>query len=179
VEPRDLGDGVRLHLLSLRDAEELFALTDENRDRLRPWFPWVDATPALKQTREFIHAAADERERGAGLQCGIREHGALAGVIGLHRCDSVRRCAELGYWLGAAYEGRGLVSRAAAALCDHAFDKLGLHRLEIRCAPKNERSCAVAARLGFVEDGTLREAEVVNGEWRDNVVYSLLAHERR
>ena len=52
-----------------------------------------------------------------------------------------------------------------------------LHRIEIHCAPENHRSRAIPERLGFREEATLRETELVCGRWLDSVVYGLLAEE--
>jgi ribosomal-protein-serine acetyltransferase len=87
------------------------------------------------------------------------------------------RSAEVGYWLDAGFEGRGLVTRAVTAVLDHAFGPLGLHRVELRTNPTNKRSRSVAQRLGFTQEGVLREVAAFPNERRDDVVYGLLARE--
>jgi ribosomal-protein-serine acetyltransferase len=89
--------------------------------------------------------------------------------------DRVARNAIIGYWLAEEYEGRGLITRAVRALIDHAFGEWQLHRVEIRAAAENVRSRAVPERLGFTQEGVLREAELVGGEYQDLVVYGLVA----
>jgi hypothetical protein len=59
----------------------------------------------------------------------------------------------VGYWLGEQYQGKGLVTAACRALVEHAFFELGLNRAVILCATENEKSCAVAERLGFRREG--------------------------
>lgn len=76
-----------------------------------------------------------------------------------------------------AHEGRGLITRALTALIGHAFGPLKLHRVVLRIDADNERSRAVARRLGFSEEGRQRQAIFVGGRWRDDVQYSLLADE--
>jgi len=85
--------------------------------------------------------------------------------------------AEVGYWLDAGLEGRGLVTRAVTAVLDHAFGPLGLHRVELQTTTDNTRSRRVAERLGFTQEGVLREAAAFPGERRDVVVHGLLARE--
>jgi ribosomal-protein-serine acetyltransferase len=67
------------------------------------------------------------------------------------------------------------MTRAVKALIDHAFGELGLHRVEIRAAAENRRSRAIPERLGFEQEGILREAERVGERYQDLVVYGLLA----
>jgi ribosomal-protein-serine acetyltransferase len=57
----------------------------------------------------------------------------------------------------------------------HLFEERRLHRVEIRCATGNTRSCAIPARLGFTREGLMREAVWVNVRWVDLVVWGMLA----
>ena len=77
----------------------------------------------------------------------------------------------------AFFEGRGLVTRAVTAILDHAFGPLGLHRVGLQAVADNDRSRRVAERLGFTQDGVLREYAAFPDERRDLVVYSMLARE--
>jgi ribosomal-protein-serine acetyltransferase len=170
----DLGDGVEIRILEPDDAEEIFSLVDADRERLRAWMPWVDGSTSPADPRAFI-----EGERASeGLDAlGIYVDGSYAGGIGL-RPDVQQGDAELGYWIGSAHEGRGFVTRACRALVDHAFDELGLHRVTIRVAPGNARSRAIPERLGFTEEGLMREAGRTGLGYQDLVVYGLLDRER-
>ena len=100
----------------------------------------------------------------------------LVGSVGL-RIDRYSRSGELGYWVDGAHEGRGLVSRAVAAVLDQAFGPLGLDRVSLHTDVANQRSRALARRLGFVEEGTLRQGLAFPAERRDAVAYSLLSAE--
>ena len=172
-----LGDGVTLRLLEECDAEALFALIDANRARLRQWLPWVDNEQSPDTTRRFLRSAQRQLEDNRGGQYVIVEHGQLAGVLGQHPIDWANRTANVGYWLGAAYEGCGLMTRACRALVTYAFREQGLHRVEIRAAPANRRSRAIPERLGFRQEGILRDAEWLYDHYVDLVVYGMLADE--
>jgi ribosomal-protein-serine acetyltransferase len=78
---------------------------------------------------------------------------------------------SLGYWLGKKYEGQGIMTQAVDAFTQYAFDKMGLHRVEIRCAEKNKKSRAVPEKLGFQLEGTLKESERLAGGYVNQVVY--------
>ena len=169
----DLGEGAEVRLLEPGDAEKVFELVDAERERLREWMPWVDATLGPADTREFI-----EHDRAAeDLDAlGIYLDGSYVGGIGL-RVDAMHRDAEIGYWIASAHEGRGLVTRACDELIDYAFTELGLHRVTIRVAPSNARSRAIPERLGFTEEALLREAGRTALGYHDLVVYGLLEDE--
>jgi ribosomal-protein-serine acetyltransferase len=99
--------------------------------------------------------------------------------VGLEPLDWTHRSTSVGYWLGERYQGRGLMTRAVAAVVEHAVSVWQLNRIEIRAAVGNARSRAIPQRLGFRAEGTLREAERVGDRYLDTVVYSLLASEWR
>lgn len=177
--PLSAGDDVELHLLHESQAGELFGLVDGNRAYLREWLPWLDQNTEVEHTRAFIRAARKQRDDRNGFTCGIRWRGALVGVVGLHGIDWANRKTGIGYWVAQSHQGRGLVTRACAALLPYLFEELGLNCVEIGCAPENARSNAIPERLGFTKEGVLRQREWLYDHFVDHVVYSLLASEWR
>lgn len=170
----DLGDGVRIRTLDPGDAEALFAVVEANRERLRPWMPWEDATRSPDDVRDFI-----ERARASSSDAeanGIWVDGELAGTVGM-RIDLLANSAEIGYWIDGNHEGRGIVTRGCRRLIDEAFGAFGLHRVSLHAATTNLRSQAVAERLGMTREAVLREAERSPEGYHDLVVYSILEHE--
>ena len=163
----------------LEDISELYAAIDTNRGYLREWLPWVTPEYNLEDARRFVADRLVEHQRRTALMCVIRYRGEIAGAIGLHTIDAVNRATSIGYWLDEAHRGRGIMTHACRALVRAAFREYGLHRVEIRCATGNERSCAIPHRLGFVEDGILRQAEFLWDRWVDLRVFSALEHEWR
>lgn len=168
--------GCRLRLLGEGDAEELHRLIEANRDRLARWFAWGEGQ-TFEDTRAFLRATEAQLERNDGFQAAIECEGAIAGVIGFPFVDWRLRLTRIGYWLDRGHEGRGTMTAAVRALADHALSAWELNRVEIRAAAENRRSRAIPERLGFREEGTLRQAELVGGRRLDSVVYSLLAGE--
>jgi ribosomal-protein-serine acetyltransferase len=169
--------GPSLRPLGVDDADELHALVDANRAHLLPWMPWAGQERA--GTVEFLDAAVVQAATGDGAQYAILDGGRIAGTVGFHRVDWRNAAGSIGYWLAADAQGRGLMTRAVAACLDHAFDAWDLHRIEIRAAPDNARSRAVPERLGFVQEGILREAERHADRFGDLVVYAMLAADWR
>ena len=172
-------DEIELRLLELQHAEAMHRLTEANRAYLRRWLPWAETETTLQQTEAFIRRSLQQFAEGNGFQAGIWYRQELAGAIGLHYVDRRNRRTEIGYWLAEHLQGRGIVTRACRAVIDHAFGPLGLHRVEIRCAAGNLRSRAIPRRLGFREEGMLRQWVWVDGRFHDMVVYGLLASEWR
>ena len=163
--------------LELGDADELFALTDGNRAYLRQWLPWLDSIRRVEDTRAFIRATQAQVSQNNGAQLAIKVQGSIVGVVGHHQIDWRNRLTSLGYWVGEAYQGRGLVSAACRALIAHAFDDARLNRVEIRCAVGNVKSRAIPQRLGFRQEGLLRDAEWLYDHFVDHVIYAMLVSE--
>ena len=100
------------------------------------------------------------------------------GLADYARVDQVARSAELGLTIGEPDAwSRGYGTEAATLLIRFVFERLNLRRVEIRTWDGNERVLRLAARLGFVEEGRLRQAQVVLGAYRDTVVLGLLRDE--
>jgi ribosomal-protein-serine acetyltransferase len=173
----EIADHVELRLLQLHHAGEIFSVVDQNRDSLRQWLPWVDRTHGPDDTRSFIEKSLNEFASGTGLALGIWCGGQFAGTVGCHPFDLANRRAEIGYWIARQWQGRGMVTAACRAVIDHLFQDLGMHRIEIRADPANDKSRRIPERLGFVQEGVAREAQYRNGSWHDLVVYSLLRDE--
>jgi len=170
----DLGDGIELRSWSLEDAPEIFAIVDANRDHLRAWFPWVDRTAGPVQIAEFIETSRRREDAREGN--GIYVNGTLVGSAGLSWATEEMQ-GEIGYWLVADAQGQGLVTRAVRALTTYGFEEVGLHRMTIEAAVENTRSRAVAERLGFVQEGVLREGGNTGLGRVDLVMYGLIVHE--
>jgi ribosomal-protein-serine acetyltransferase len=167
-------DSIELRQIAREDAEELTRLIDRNRPYLREWLPWLDNSTSIIDTVRFIGRSIEQAEDNNGLTLGIVCDGGLAGVIGQHYVDSLNRRTEIGYWIDFEHQGRGIVTRSTACLTDYAFREQDCNRVMLHCAVGNLKSRAVAERLGFVQEGILREAEWLYDHYVDLVVYSML-----
>ena len=130
-------------------------------------------------------SATSSAKRGRSTQenrspsSGIWMDGELAGCIGCHVVDYENRNCSIGYWLDAARQGQGIMTRCCTVLLDYLFGELQVHRVEIRAATGNVRSCAIPERLGFTREGIAREAQWVGERWLDMVIWSMLEAEWR
>lgn len=168
---------VELRIFEEWDAKELFQLIERNREYLRQWLPWVDYETSIDDSWSFVKRSLQRYMDNEGFALGVRYQDRLAGVISYHTIDWPNRQVEIGYWLGAEFQGRGLMTRACSALIDYAFHKLMLNRVAILCATGNARSRAIPERLGFKQEGLRREGEWLYDHFVDLIVYSMLARE--
>ena len=166
-----------LRLLEPAHAAAVYALVDHNRAHLGRWLSWVARQQSIADTQAHIRQCLLRFANNGCPLCGIWHQGHLVGAIDLLGIGAHSRGAEIGYWLDAAAQGRGLVSVACRVLVNHTFAVLGAHRVEIRAEPANSRSRAVAERAGFREEGTLRQVVNMGDHFADRVVYALLRDE--
>lgn len=167
-------EGIELRVLEERHAAAVFSTVNRERAHLRQWLPWVDATLTEDDSLAFIRASLEQFASNHGFAAGIWTRGGIIGVIGTHQINWTNRSTEIGYWLAQDFQGKGIITGACRALIAHLFAELDLHRVQIRCATGNAKSCAIARRLGFVHEGTVREAEIVNGQYFDLHIFGML-----
>lgn len=167
-------NGIELRLLEERHAAEVFATVNQERAHLRQWLPWVESTQTPDDSLSFIRASLEQFASNNGFAAGIWTGEKLVGVIGTHKINWMNRSVELGYWITQEHQGKGIVSDACRLVITHMFRQMDLHRVQIRCATGNTKSCAIPRRLGFVHEGTVREAEIVNGTYFDLHIFGML-----
>jgi RimJ/RimL family protein N-acetyltransferase len=117
---------------------------------------------------------------GTWLNLAITCHreGAVVGALGL-RFELEHDRAELGYWIGKPYWGRGYATEAARALLQYGFDKLGLHRIYARHFTRNPASGKVLYKIGMTHEGHRRQHEKKWGIYEDEELYGMLKDDPR
>ncbi|HEX9068884.1 MAG TPA: GNAT family protein [Ktedonobacterales bacterium] len=170
-------DEIELRLNEPRFAHEINALTNRNIAHLRPWMPWADHEQTLDDTLRYLEVSMRSLIEGTGLPTNLWYQGQLAGSIGYPRMSWEKRFAEIGYWLDKDLQGRGIITRAARALTTYAITELGLNKVEIHAAAGNTASRAVPERLGFTQEGVIRQSVWLNGQAHDLVIYGMIAGE--
>ncbi|WP_308807154.1 MULTISPECIES: GNAT family protein [unclassified Actinomyces] len=150
--------------------------------RLTPWEATLPpgSPDVLGSFREYARTQNRLARRGEAMPFVLEVDGALAGQVSV---SSIRwgalECANVGYWIGAPWEGRGVMTLAVAMVLDHLLGpQVGLHRVEIDVRPENARSLAVCRRLGLREEGVQRGLMYINGAWEDHVVFAVVAEDR-
>lgn len=168
---------IELKLLEQRDAEAFFHVVDRNRDHLRKWLPWVDKMLFVSDYYPVIDMWLRQFIERDGFQTAILYRGEIVGMAGFHGMDRNNHKCSIGYWLSKKHQGKGIMTTAVRALLVHAFEVEQLNRVEIRAAVPNRRSRAIPERLGFKEEGVIRNAEYLYDHYLDHVVYGQLKSE--
>jgi ribosomal-protein-serine acetyltransferase len=170
-------EDLELRMISAEDAPAAFEMINHNREHLRPWLHWVDATVSMEDMQEVIAHWEARNDSGTALELGIFYLGRYIGKISLFDISQSVKKAEIGYWLAADQQGKGIMTDCVTALVDYAFETLELNRVCIYCAVENEKSRAVPVRLGFTQEGILREEQCLYGVYHDLAVYGMLRRE--
>lgn len=173
----EVDEEIILRHIQIEDAKELFRLTEDSREQLREWLPWVDATKTEENSLTFIKITLDSYEAKKTLNCGIFFKGELAGMVGFNSIDWSNQIAYIGYWLANDFQGNGIMTRAVQGLMSYAFEELELNRIDIRAATGNMKSRAIPERLGFKEEGMIRQGEWLYDHFVDHVIYGMLKAE--
>jgi ribosomal-protein-serine acetyltransferase len=173
-----LAEGAELRPLEPWQAGQFAGYVERARGHLAPWLPWATTITDVATAGAFLQRYADTTAHDGGRIYGIWLDDVLVGGALFRIFDVQSGTCELGVWLTPDAGGRGLVTMAARALIEWAVDTRGVARVEWHVEPTNERSIAVARRLGMTREGVLRQAFELNGVRRDMEIWSLLAAER-
>ncbi|MDZ7816844.1 MAG: GNAT family protein [Planctomycetota bacterium] len=135
-----------------------------------------------EQTRSFIENAmfSAEREPRSDYLLAIQLiDGDVIGTCGLnvHKEPVNAHKASIGYVLASQFWNRGYATESCNALCEFAFKGLQLHKVFSKVEPDNQASIKVLEKLGFRREGLLRHDAIVRGEWRNYLLYAVLADE--
>jgi len=130
---------------------------------------------------DWINAGQRGHATGGHRSFAIAERAShvLIGYAGLHDIDAEHRQAEISFWIGGAFEGRGYVTEAARRLIDFAFADLALNRICAFHMVRNAGSQRVLEKLGFAREGYLRERVRKWERYEDVLAWSLLRSDRR
>ena len=171
---RIISQDIKICLTIPQFADEIFNLIDSNRSFLKNWLPWLDSTKSSLDTKAFIEAQLLNFAKGEALHVTAFYQDKIAGVLGFNNIDKTNRVGHIGYWLGENFNGKGIMTKCVSELITIGKDYFGLNRFEMRCAVENKKSRAIPERLGFVNEGIIRQAENVYGKYLDHVVYGLI-----
>jgi [ribosomal protein S5]-alanine N-acetyltransferase len=166
-----------IRLIGIEDATPLAGLLALNRDFLARWEPIrPDEYFTADGQREAIEQALAQYEAGTIVPYVIVEQGQRVGRVTLSNVvrGAFQSC-NLGYWVGADHNGRGIATAAVRDIMAVAFRELGLHRIEAGTLRDNVRSQRVLERNGFARFGLAPGYLKIAGRWQDHAMYQGLS----
>ncbi len=170
---------IELRQLEATDAIDIFEAIDNQREYLGKWLPFVIFTKTVSDSEAFVNSVVNAPRERFELQFTIRKQDQFIGLIGFKDTDRTNKKTEIGYWLSEKYQKRGIITKSVEKLCDFAFNKLDLNRVQIKCAVGNQRSKNVPKRLGFKFEGIERQGELLTGNiFTDLEIYSKLKSDK-
>lgn len=173
--PTLCGALVTLRELRPGDAPSLLAcMASEEVSR------FISPPPATVEGFErFIAWAHRERAAGRYICYAVVPHGAesAVGVFQLRSLEPEFGMCEWGFALAVEYWGTGIFAEGSELLIDFAFEVVGSHRMEARAALKNSRGNGALRKIGAVQEGILRRSFLKNGEYLDQVLWTILREE--
>jgi len=160
------------------DFAEWADIRDRSRAHLEPWEPnWPQDVHSKSDWARRLKAWHSGWRKGRAHVFLIRrlQDNRLVGGVSL---TNVRgwpaQAANIGYWIGEAYEGQGYMQEAVGTVCAWAFQVLGLWRIEAGTLPNNERSQRVLAKVGFEREGYARDYLEIAGKREDHILFALV-----
>ena len=177
LEPID-AERVRVRLLARSDLPALHEVNgDDAVTRLLPYATWTSPADA----DAWFERMAKIQATGLAVQLVVADKASdrAIGTALLFRLEEGSARAELGYVLGRAHWGKGVMREALVGLIGTCFGPMALRRLEAEVDPRNPASSGLLLRLGFRHEGLLRERWVTRGQPKDVGIYGLLQREWR
>jgi ribosomal-protein-serine acetyltransferase len=172
-----IGAEEELRILEVRHAAVFLQYVRENREYLGRWLGWAKSIDTLEAAESFLKRGVTRFAENGLPWVSIWSQGRMAGGILFFPLDAMTQSTDIGYWLADWAGGRGLASRAVSAMVDYAFKEVGVKRIGLLAEVGNERSAALARRLGFTFEGLRRDGWVSDGQPVDMSSFSLLARE--
>lgn len=164
-------DSISLAPIHRKEAPTLAQLANNKKiwDNMRDYMPYPYA---LNDAYTFLEQIA---ENPSLTVLGIKLNGKLCGVIGLNRqTDIYRHSAEVGYWIGEEYWGKGIATVALGLISYYAFNELRLERIYSSVFEYNPASMRVLEKNGFLKEGTGIRSALKNGKLWNEHRYALL-----
>jgi RimJ/RimL family protein N-acetyltransferase len=167
-------DGCEVRSWQTEDAADL-ARQANNR---KIWLNLRDSFPhpyTPENAQQFLAGMVAQSPELA--YCIAADDRAIGGIGLKPACDVERFSAEIGYWLGEEFWGRGIATAAVCAVTRHAFDSLGLNRVFALPYARNEPSCCLLRKAGYVCEGRLRASAFKNGQFEDQFMFAAVRPE--
>jgi len=130
----------------------------------------------LEATKEQMTWFAELERNGKGIWWAVcnKEDGTFLGAGGLNDLSQQHKKAEVGFWLLPEHWGKGILTEAMPLIFNHAFESMGLHRIEGFVESENTLCKKAMDKLQFTLEGSMRDCEIKNGEFISLDIYTKL-----
>jgi RimJ/RimL family protein N-acetyltransferase len=170
------GKKIVLRPVHRSDAASIYA---NAKDREIGQFTHIPHPYRIQNAYDFIRGVRRWERRKQVVLLGIeaKETGQVIGIINIFHIDRKNRHAEVGYWLGKKYWGRGIMAEALNLMLEHAFRKMKLVRVSAKVFHPNIASARLLEKLGFKLEARLRKISFHRRQWYDDLCYGILKEE--
>ncbi len=173
-------EDITLRKIVPSDLDSLFEIYSNEKLFLQsPYMLKKNKDTVANMIGHFVRDFNKKKDIKLGI-CQNSEPDGVAGVFEIFDYSRACNMVTIGYRLNDKYWGRGLATKAVAAVCDYLFDEIGISRIQAFVMPANTKSLAVLERNNFVNEGTIRQGYVWKGHGVvDLTVFSMLKTDRR
>ncbi len=157
-----------LRKLKIKDKQALVKLLNNKKiwNNLRDHLPYPYSE---RDAESFIESTEKDKHQHVFA---IEYNGSFCGVIGLTlQKDVYRRSAEIGYWIGEPFWGKGIATKSIQWITRYGFENLKLLRIYACVFESNPASMKVLEKNGYINEGILKKAVIKNGKIQDEYRY--------
>jgi len=161
----------------LDQTDELYRLIADNRSHLDKHISFTQNKDTRHKVKIFLREIANFNIGGQKFNLLIHYDQQIIGLIGFHKIDRLHARAEIGYWIGEHFQGKGIMQDVIPKFLQYGFEALAVNKVELLTLTKHERNIRLVEKLGFKKEGILREHYFMHDSFRDAILYSMLKSE--
>lgn len=177
-QPRIITQRLLLRLAQKEDVTNILKYYTDNKAYLTPFYPaWYESFFTAKYWQSEVEVALKEFIQGQSLRLLIfsQNESTIIGIINFRNfIRGVAQFCTVGYSLAEKEQGKGYMTEALQASIDYVFEELKMHRIMANYMPHNQSSGNLLKRLGFVVEGYARDYLLINNQWQDHILTSLI-----
>lgn len=169
-----------LHPPCIDDVSELFQLmSDEKLTRFLTWEPHA----SMDTTKVVVQSLIESTQNDKGYHWCVWLDDKIIGLVSLIdvrrkiRTWTIYR-AELSYWIGTEFQGKGYASEASGAIIEFGFNHLNLHKIIVAHALENIESQSICKKLSFIKYAHEHDAFQKDDVWHDLIWYELIKQQK-
>lgn len=167
-------EGVCINIRSFR-LTDAYSIANNANDVEISQYTYLPFPYKVKDAEDFINQCNINFVNKTDFEFGIenKANNMVIGIVSLMHVDFLNKNAEIGFWLGKKYWRRGIAKEALKLLLNFAFHDLKLTRICAKVMHPNYRSIKLLESIGFKSDNILKMSALRNGNWLDQLIYSL------